>query len=61
LDCFALDGSGDILLSVSVLGWELAPWRLAGTLVLSLSAGLLTHFMMQYGWLGTDILRRKRP
>jgi uncharacterized membrane protein YraQ (UPF0718 family) len=48
-------------LSVGMLGWELALWRLAGTLVLSLSAGLLTHFMMQQGWLGTDILRQKRP
>jgi uncharacterized membrane protein YraQ (UPF0718 family) len=47
-------------LSVSVLGWELALWRLVGTLVLSLSAGLLTHFLMQQGWLGADILRRKR-
>lgn len=48
-------------LSVGMLGWELALWRLAGTLVLSLSAGLLTHFLMQQGWLGTDILRQKRP
>jgi hypothetical protein len=44
-----------------MLGWELALWRLVGTLVLSLSAGLLTHFLMQQGWLGTDILRQKRP
>ncbi|MEJ2750730.1 MAG: permease [Anaerolineae bacterium] len=47
-------------LSVSVLGWELALWRLVGTLILSLSAGLLTHFLMQQGWLGTDILRQHR-
>lgn len=48
------------LLSVGILGWELALWRLVGTLVLSLVAGLLTHFLMQQGWLGTDILRQKR-
>lgn len=47
-------------LSAGMLGWELALWRLAGTLVLSLGAGLLTHFLMQQGWLGRDILRRKR-
>ncbi len=44
-------------LSVGVLGWEMAVWRLAGTLVLSLSAGFLTHFMGQRGWLGRQILR----
>jgi hypothetical protein len=44
-----------------MLGWELALWRLAGTLVLSLGAGLLTYFLMQQGWLGADILRQKRP
>ena len=48
-------------LSVSMLGWELALWRLLGTLALSLAAGLLTYVMVQRGWLGTNILRQKRP
>ena len=44
-------------LSVATLGWELAVWRLATTLALSLSAGLITHFVAQQGWLGQQILR----
>lgn len=47
-------------LSVSMLGWELALWRLAGTVALSLGAGLITHVMMQRGWLGSQVLRRQR-
>jgi uncharacterized membrane protein YraQ (UPF0718 family) len=47
-------------LSVSMLGWDLALWRLVGTLLLSLSAGLLTHALMQQGRLGADILRQNR-
>jgi hypothetical protein len=35
-------------------------WRLAGTLVLSLSAGLITHFVVQQGWLGRQILRTRQ-
>jgi uncharacterized membrane protein YraQ (UPF0718 family) len=45
-------------LSVSTIGWELAVWRLAGTLVLSLSAGFLTHFIVARGWLGQRSLRQ---
>ena len=44
-------------LSVPMLGWELAVWRLVATLVLSLSAGLITHVAIQRGWLGPEILR----
>jgi uncharacterized membrane protein YraQ (UPF0718 family) len=44
-------------LSVATIGWELAVWRLVATLVLSLSAGLITHFVVQQGWLGPQILR----
>jgi len=44
-------------LSVATIGWELAVWRLAATLALSLGAGLMTHFIVQQGWLGTRILR----
>lgn len=47
-------------LSVATLGWELAVWRLAGTLVLSLGAGLVTHFVAQQGWLGPQILRSQQ-
>jgi uncharacterized membrane protein YraQ (UPF0718 family) len=44
-------------LSVATLGWELAVWRLAATLVLSLAAGLLTHLLQQKGWLDHETLR----
>jgi uncharacterized membrane protein YraQ (UPF0718 family) len=44
-------------LSVATLGWELAVWRLGATLAVSLGAGLVTHLMMQQGWLGQQILR----
>jgi uncharacterized membrane protein YraQ (UPF0718 family) len=47
-------------LSVATIGWELAVWRLAATLVLSLGAGLATHFVAQQGWLGSRILRSQR-
>jgi len=46
-------------LSVGMIGWELAVWRLAATLVLSFGAGLLTHAIMQRGWLGPPILRTR--
>jgi uncharacterized membrane protein YraQ (UPF0718 family) len=45
-------------LSVAMLGWPLAVWRLAGTMLLSLAAGVLTHLFMSRGWLGENILRR---
>lgn len=44
-------------LSVATLGWELAIWRIAATLILSLSAGFITHLSVQRGWLGQEILR----
>lgn len=44
-------------LSVSTLGWELAIWRLASTLVLSLGGGFITQFAVQRGWLGANFLR----
>jgi len=47
-------------LSVGTIGWELAVWRLVGTLVLSLSAGFITYFVVAKGWLGQNILRQKR-
>ena len=47
-------------LSVSSLGWDLAIWRLAATLILSLAGGFIIHFTVQRGWLGTKILRGER-
>jgi len=46
-------------LSVGMIGWELAVWRLAATLVLSFGAGLLTHAILQRGWLGPSVLRTR--
>ncbi|MBE9545359.1 MAG: permease [Proteobacteria bacterium] len=46
-------------LSVGMIGWELAVWRLAATLLLSFSAGLITHIVMERGWLGQQILRTR--
>jgi len=46
-------------LSVGTIGWDLAIWRLAGTLVMSLSAGFITYALMQTGWISPDILKRK--
>ena len=48
-------------LSVATIGWELAVWRLVGTLILSLSAGFITHFVIHQGWLGRKILRQSQP
>ncbi|NIO70113.1 MAG: hypothetical protein GTN71_14080 [Anaerolineae bacterium] len=47
-------------LSVSTIGWELAVWRLVATLILSLSAGFVTHFIAERGWLGQQVLRRRQ-
>jgi uncharacterized membrane protein YraQ (UPF0718 family) len=47
-------------LSVGMIGWELAIWRVAATLALSLSAGFITHLLMQNGWLGQQILRTRK-
>ncbi|MGD1970351.1 MAG: permease [Desulfobacterales bacterium] len=44
-------------LSVGMIGWKLAVWRLAATLFLSLAAGIITHMLVQNGWLGREILR----
>ena len=47
-------------LPVSTLGWEVAIWRLATTLALSLGGGLITHFLAQRKWLGENMLRDVR-
>ncbi|MCP3954950.1 MAG: hypothetical protein GY697_22420 [Desulfobacterales bacterium] len=46
-------------LSVGTIGWDLAVWRLVGTLVLSLSAGFITYAFMQTGWIGQNVLKHK--
>jgi uncharacterized membrane protein YraQ (UPF0718 family) len=46
-------------LSVGMIGWDLAVWRLAATLLLSFAAGLITHVLMERGWLGRQILRTR--
>jgi uncharacterized membrane protein YraQ (UPF0718 family) len=49
-------------LSVATIGWNLAIWRLAGTFVLSLAAGFITHVAVQRQWLSHDVMRSKnRP
>ena len=47
-------------LSVGLIGWELAVWRLVATLVLSFAAGLITHALMEKGWLGHQILQPRQ-
>lgn len=47
-------------LSVGTIGWDLAVWRLAGTLFLSLGAGFITHVAVKSHFLGTDILRNNK-
>ncbi|MBL7966563.1 MAG: permease [Prolixibacteraceae bacterium] len=42
-------------LSVSVLGWELAVWRLVSTFALSLMAGAVAHFLVKSGYITTFI------
>jgi uncharacterized membrane protein YraQ (UPF0718 family) len=45
-------------LSVATLGWDLAVWRLISTFIISLSAGLITHYLIKKKWLDeTKILR----
>jgi uncharacterized membrane protein YraQ (UPF0718 family) len=45
-------------LSVGTIGWNLAVWRLAGTLAMSLSAGFITYGLMQVGWINNNVLKR---
>ncbi|MBU8910193.1 MAG: permease, partial [Desulfobacterales bacterium] len=40
-------------LSVGTIGWNLAIWRISGTLILSLSAGFITYLLMQKKWIDT--------
>lgn len=47
-------------LSVGTIGWDLAVWRLMGTLVLSLGAGFITHVAVKKQWIGIDVLPSRR-
>jgi len=47
-------------LSVGMIGWELAVWRLAATLFLSLAAGCITHMVVARGWLDHRILQSSK-
>ncbi len=44
-------------LSVGTIGWDLAVWRLIGTLILSLFAGFITHSLVQKKWIGKNIIK----
>jgi hypothetical protein len=46
-------------LSVSILGWKLAVWRLVSTFSLSLGAGIITHFLVKSGYI-TTFLKKKQ-
>lgn len=48
-------------LSVATLGWDLAVWRLLSTLLISLSAGFITHYLVYLKWINEkNILRSSR-
>lgn len=49
-----------IFLSAATIGWKLTWWRLAATLIVSLSAGFITHLVMKKNLIGDDILRTKK-
>jgi uncharacterized protein len=48
-------------LSSSVLGWDLAEWRLVATFIISLSAGYITHFATVKGFIGSEVLKIDGP
>ncbi len=41
-------------LSVSIIGWNLAIWRLGGAFVMSLGAGFITHWIVSKGLIKED-------
>jgi uncharacterized membrane protein YraQ (UPF0718 family) len=48
-------------LSVATLGWDLAVWRLISTMLISLSAGFITHYLVYKKWLDeTRVLRTSK-
>lgn len=49
-----------IFLSAATIGWKLTWWRLIAALVVSLSAGFITHIVVKKGILGSNILRSQK-
>ncbi|UCE24475.1 MAG: permease [Candidatus Zixiibacteriota bacterium] len=48
-------------LSVGMLGWKMAVWRLVATLLMSLGAGYITHFLVARGWINEfDVMTSRR-
>jgi uncharacterized membrane protein YraQ (UPF0718 family) len=47
-------------LSTATVGLKLSVWRLAATFVISLSAGIITHFAILKGFIGKDVLRENQ-
>jgi len=45
------------MLSVATIGWKLSVWRLAGTFVISMAGGIITHLAQSKGYFGESILR----
>ncbi|MBE0636227.1 permease [Candidatus Bipolaricaulota bacterium] len=44
-------------MSVAFLGWPLAIGRLVATVLLSLAAGFITHWIVKRGWIGNDFVK----
>jgi len=47
-------------LSTATVGLKLSVWRLVSTFVISLSAGIFTHFAFLKGFIGKDVLRENQ-
>jgi len=48
-------------LSVSMLGWQIALWRLGGTFFMSFAGGYVTHYLLKAGWIKGNLLRSTQP
>jgi uncharacterized protein len=46
-------------LSVSLLGMDLAIWRLIGTFAMSLIGGYITYFLTKINWLDQDVMKNR--
>lgn len=47
-------------LSVSVLNWKLAIWRLSSAFFMSLLSGLITHYLVKRNWIKEDAVLKTR-
>lgn len=43
-------------LSVSVLGWKMAVWRISSAFAMSLISGLVTHYLVKRGWITEEAI-----